>query len=93
MALQGGWLHRVARRRSGWFLIIKILRRQRFRVAAILMATLGVYASGLSVPIVIQNIIDGITSGQSAAFLCMLGFSQSCFQLQTLFLPTSAGRW
>jgi ABC-type bacteriocin/lantibiotic exporter with double-glycine peptidase domain len=74
MALQGGWLNRVTRRRSGWFLIIKILRRQRFRVAAILVATLGVYAFGLSVPIVIQHIIDGITSGQSVAFLCMLGF-------------------
>jgi ABC-type bacteriocin/lantibiotic exporter with double-glycine peptidase domain len=73
MALfQGGWLNHVARRQSGWLLIIKILHQQRFRVAAVLVATLGVYASGLSIPIVTQNIIDGITSGKSVAFLCML---------------------
>lgn len=81
MALQSGWLNRVARGRSGWFLIIKILRRQRLRVAAILAATLGVYAFGLSVPIVIQNIIDGITSGRSAAFLGTLGFLAIVFSV------------
>jgi hypothetical protein len=34
-----------------------------------LAATLGVYASSLSVPIVIQNIVDGIITTQTPAFL------------------------
>jgi ABC-type bacteriocin/lantibiotic exporter with double-glycine peptidase domain len=66
--LQGiGW------RGSGGRLTLKILRRHRHKVAAILMATLGVYASTLSVPIVTQQIIDGITTGKSIAFISVLG--------------------
>ena len=78
---QGGWLDRVARRSSGWHLIMKILRRQRLKVVAILAATLGVYASGLSVPIVIQNIIDGITSGKGVTFICVIGFLAIIFSI------------
>jgi ABC-type bacteriocin/lantibiotic exporter with double-glycine peptidase domain len=66
--------HGGAWRGSGGRLIIRILRRYRFKVTAILMATLGVYAAGLAVPVVTQNIIDGITSGWSTAFTLTLGF-------------------
>ncbi len=37
------------------------------------MATLGVYASSLSIPIVIQNIVDGIITKNSAMFIGVLG--------------------
>ena len=64
-----------ARFGSGWQLIAKILRRHRWEVASILVATLGVYASSLSVPIVIQNIVDGIITQQTATFIGVLGIS------------------
>jgi subfamily B ATP-binding cassette protein HlyB/CyaB len=67
------WLNRAAWHGSGWRLIGKILHLNRFKVAAILMVTLGVYASSLSVPIVVQNIVDGITAGKSAIFIFILG--------------------
>jgi len=56
------WLNRAAWHGSGWRLIGKILYLNRFKVAAILMVTLGVYGSSLSVPIVVQNIVDGRTA-------------------------------
>lgn len=60
-------------RGSGGRLILRVLRRHRLRVAAILTATLGVYAAGLSVPVVIQTIIDGITAGQPATAIILSG--------------------
>lgn len=59
---------------SGWRLIAQILRRRRHEVAGVLLATLGVYASSLSVPIVIQTMIDGVTSRQTAPFIAALAF-------------------
>ena len=68
-----GWLADIRQLGSGWQLIAKILRRNRWEVASILVATLGVYASSLSVPIVIQNIIDGIINQHTAMFIGALG--------------------
>jgi ABC-type bacteriocin/lantibiotic exporter with double-glycine peptidase domain len=64
-----GWLTDIRQLGSGWHLIAKILRRHRWEVASILVATLGVYASSLSVPIVIQNIVDGIITQHTATFI------------------------
>ena len=72
-SLKAGGLNGVAWGGSGWRLIMKILRRYRLRVAAILATTLGVYASSLAVPIVTQSIIDGITAGKSITFIGLLG--------------------
>src|SRR5579862_8050178 len=58
---------------SGWQLIVKILQRHRWQVVSILVSTLGVYGSSLSVPIVVQNIVDGIITQHSAAFIGALG--------------------
>ncbi len=66
-------LNRAFWRENGWRQIMLILRRHRRCVAAILISTLGIYASSLSVPIVIKNIIDGITSGKSALLVSILG--------------------
>ncbi|MGP0060697.1 MAG: peptidase domain-containing ABC transporter [Beijerinckiaceae bacterium] len=66
-------LNRAFWRENGWRQIMLILRRYRRCVAAILISTLGIYASSLSVPIVIKNIIDGITSGKSALLVSILG--------------------
>ena len=71
---------------SGWRLIAKILRRHRCRVAGILLATLGVYASSLSIPIVIQNIIDGITSRQAVLFIGTLGILATMLSVADVFL-------
>jgi ABC-type bacteriocin/lantibiotic exporter with double-glycine peptidase domain len=62
----------IARRESGWRLIFRILNRQRRGVAAILAITLGVYASSLSVPIVIQHIIDGISASRVSSPIALL---------------------
>lgn len=68
-----GWLTDIRQLGSGWQLIARILRRHRWEVASILVATLGVYASSLSVPIVIQNIVDGIITQPTATFIGALG--------------------
>ena len=68
-----GWLTDIRQLGSGWQLIARILRRHRWEVASILVATLGVYASSLSVPIVIQNIVDGIITQHTATFIGALG--------------------
>ncbi len=67
-------------------LIARILRRHRRRVAAILLATLGVYISSLSVPIVIQNIIDGITSHRTTLFVGTLGTLAVILSIADVFL-------
>jgi ABC-type bacteriocin/lantibiotic exporter with double-glycine peptidase domain len=53
-------------RDTGWSAIIKILRRYRWNMASIAGATVGVYVSSLSMPILIQHMIDGIAGGTSA---------------------------
>lgn len=67
-------------------LIAGILWRQRHRVAGVLFSTLGVYASSLSIPIVIQNIIDGITSRQAALFIGALGILATMLSIADVFL-------
>ncbi|MGE0421865.1 MAG: peptidase domain-containing ABC transporter [Reyranellaceae bacterium] len=62
-----------SRRGGGGRLIVRILRRHRLKVAAILVLTLGVYGAGLAVPVVTQRIVDGITARQSLISLGQLG--------------------
>ena len=81
-----GWFSSIIQNKSGWKLIARILKRQRRRVAGILLSTLGVYASSLSVPIVIQNIIDGITSRQPAVFIGTLGILAMLLSIIDVFL-------
>ena len=81
-----GWLTNTIERDSGWRLIFGILHRQRRSVAAIFAITLGVYASSLSVPIVIQHIIDSVTAGRSAALIAMLGVLAAMLSAIDVFL-------
>jgi ABC-type bacteriocin/lantibiotic exporter with double-glycine peptidase domain len=70
---KAGWAAGIIQRNSGSRLIAEILRRRNRSVAGVLAATFGVYASSLSIPIVIQNAVDGIVSRQSATFIGALG--------------------
>lgn len=79
-------LYRPTPPNSGWKLILRILKRNRRTVAAILAATLGVYASSLSIPIVIQYIIDNITARQPALFIAGLGAFALALSVADVFL-------
>ena len=81
-----GWLTNIIERDSGWRLIFGILYRQRRSVAAIFAITLGVYASSLSVPIVIQNIIDYTGQNKAAAPIVMLGVLAAMLSAIDVFL-------
>ena len=58
---------------AGGRLVLASIRRHRSKVIAIVLATIGVYASGLSVPIVVRHIIDGITAAAPTHLVLALG--------------------